>query len=106
MILATPKILQSPMNSPIDLSPKSSSRQGTTTGTLDGEHAPAPLTSISVSDAQQAARLYAAGHSLYCRAPAELEAVVVPRLLDEIGHGIKVCMHVCLCARIYVCVYV
>lgn len=50
-----------------------------TQGTLD---------SISVDDHSQAIKLYHAGHSIYCRAPAELEHAVVPRLLDELGIGI------------------
>ena len=47
------------------------------------------MNSIQLDDADAARRLYDAGHSLYCRAPAELEAAVVPRLLDALGHGVR-----------------
>ena len=46
------------------------------------------LDSISVEDHTQALKLYWAGHSIYCRAPLELERSVVPRLLHEIGLGV------------------
>ncbi len=44
---------------------------------------------IKVSDPVQALRLYEAGNSLYCRAPAVLEQVVVKPLLKELGYGIS-----------------
>jgi hypothetical protein len=46
------------------------------------------LESISIEDHVQAVKLYRAGHSVYCRAPAELESRVVPRLLNELGLGL------------------
>jgi hypothetical protein len=46
------------------------------------------LESITVDDAEQALKLYKAGHSLYCRAPAELESIVIPRALNELGLGV------------------
>ena len=48
----------------------------------------AALDSITVEDHSQALKLYWAGHSIYCRAPLELERSVVPRLLHEIGLGV------------------
>lgn len=46
------------------------------------------LDSMTVEDHNQAMKLYWAGHSIYCRAPLELERSVVPRLLHEIGLGV------------------
>ena len=46
------------------------------------------LDSISVDDHTQALKLYVAGHSIYCRAPLELERAVVPRLLNDLGLGV------------------
>lgn len=46
------------------------------------------LDSMTVEDHTQAMKLYWAGHSIYCRAPLELERSVVPRLLHEIGLGV------------------
>jgi hypothetical protein len=46
------------------------------------------LISTIATDAEQAYKLYKAGHSIYCRAPRELEALVIPRMLKELGHGI------------------
>ena len=46
------------------------------------------LESISVDDHSQAIKLYGAGHSIYCRAPSELERSVVPQLLNDLGLGI------------------
>ena len=46
------------------------------------------LESISIEDHSQAIKLYGAGHSIYCRAPAELERCVVPKLLNDLGLGI------------------
>jgi hypothetical protein len=46
------------------------------------------LESIGVEDPAHALKLYHAGHSLYCRAPRELEDKVVPRLLDAVGMGL------------------
>ena len=46
------------------------------------------LESISIEDHSQAIKLYGAGHSIYCRAPAELERSVVPKLLNDLGLGI------------------
>lgn len=46
------------------------------------------LDSISVDDHVQAFKLYKAGHSLYCRAPAELERAVVPQLLNDCRIGL------------------
>lgn len=46
------------------------------------------LESIIVSDVMQAIKLYQAGHSLYCRAPVQLESAVIPRILSELGIGI------------------
>ena len=44
------------------------------------------LDSLQV-DARQALKLHRAGHSLYCRAPSDLEAMVVPRMLHGLGYG-------------------
>ena len=49
---------------------------------------PQSLDSISFDDPSQALQLYAAGHSIYCRAPLELEKTVVPRLLNDLGLGV------------------
>ena len=46
------------------------------------------LDSISVDDHTQAMKLYVAGHSIYCRAPLELERAVVPRLSNDLGLGV------------------
>lgn len=46
------------------------------------------LISTTATDAEQAYKLYKAGHSIYCRAPRELEVYVIPRMLKELGHGI------------------
>lgn len=46
------------------------------------------LESIPVEDHTTAVKLYWAGHSIYCRAPLELEKDVVPKLLNELGLGI------------------
>jgi quercetin dioxygenase-like cupin family protein len=46
------------------------------------------LNSITVEDPNQAYLLYLAGHSLYCRAPAELESAVIDRTLDALGIGV------------------
>ena len=46
------------------------------------------LESISVDDHEQAIKLYWAGHSIYCRAPLELEKSVVPHLLNDVGLGV------------------
>lgn len=46
------------------------------------------LESIPVEDHTAAVKLYWAGHSIYCRAPLELEKAVVPKLLNELGLGI------------------
>ena len=43
------------------------------------------ISSIQCTDSDQAYKLYLAGHSLYCRAPLELEEIVVGRIMDEIG---------------------
>jgi hypothetical protein len=48
-----------------------------------------PISSINV-DPLQALKLYKAGHSLYCRAPVDFESMIIPKILDELGHGIKV----------------
>ena len=44
------------------------------------------LDSIQV-DAAQALKLYAAGHSLYCRAPPALEQELIPSMLASLGMG-------------------
>lgn len=46
------------------------------------------LESIPVEDHVTAVKLYWAGHSIYCRAPLELEKAVVPKLLNELGLGV------------------
>jgi hypothetical protein len=46
------------------------------------------LESITVDDPVAAMKLYNAGHSLYFRAPPELEAAVIPKVLTELGHGL------------------
>lgn len=46
------------------------------------------LESITVEDPVAAMKLYRAGHSLYFRAPPELEAAVIPKVLTELGHGL------------------
>jgi hypothetical protein len=48
-----------------------------------------PISSIN-TDPLQALKLYEAGHSLYCRAPIDFESMIIPKILDELGHGIKV----------------
>jgi hypothetical protein len=45
------------------------------------------LDSISLEDQSHALKLYAAGHSIYCRGSQELESVVIPRLLKDLGLG-------------------
>ena len=45
------------------------------------------IRSIEVSDSETALALYRAGHSTYCRAPTELEEVLVPALLQNTGLG-------------------
>lgn len=45
------------------------------------------MESIMVDDPAQAAKLHAVGHSLYCRLPSAVEAVVVPRIATELGLG-------------------
>jgi len=45
------------------------------------------MESITIEDPQTASKLYNSGHSLYCRAPADLESEVVPRFLSELGFG-------------------
>ena len=45
------------------------------------------LSSIKVADAKQAHLLYIAGHSLYCRAPAFLEDMIVPAMLKDFAVG-------------------
>jgi ribosomal protein L16 Arg81 hydroxylase len=44
---------------------------------------------IKVSDPAQAHALYKAGHSLYCRAPGELEEATVKPLMNELGFGLN-----------------
>lgn len=51
-----------------------------------GERGPGKLDSIQV-DGKQAVKLYHAGHSLYCRAPSEIEELLVPRMLRCLGYG-------------------
>ena len=46
------------------------------------------LESIVVDDASQALKLYNAGHSLYCRAPKDLEEIVITRCLKELNFSI------------------
>jgi hypothetical protein len=46
------------------------------------------IDSIRVDD-KQAFKLYQAGHSLYCRAPQELEHALVPSLLQSLGYGVR-----------------
>ena len=46
------------------------------------------LESIIVDDASQALKLYNAGHSLYCRAPKDLEDIVITRCLKELNFSI------------------
>ena len=45
------------------------------------------LDSISLEDQSHALKLYAAGHSIYCRGAQELESVVIPHLLNDLGLG-------------------
>eukprot|EP01040_Poterioochromonas_malhamensis_P001531 gene1531-1621_t len=47
------------------------------------------LTSFTVDDPEQAYKLYQAGHSLYCRAPKEVEELLVSRLSNELHYGLK-----------------
>ena len=44
------------------------------------------LSSIQCNEAEQAFKLYQAGHSLYCRAPRDLEDLVITRIMDELGN--------------------
>ena len=46
------------------------------------------IESITLDDARQAYLLYQVGHSLYCRAPTEMESNVIPRALRGLGIGI------------------
>jgi hypothetical protein len=46
------------------------------------------LESIIVEDASHALKLYNAGHSLYCRAPKDLEDIVISRCLKELNFSI------------------
>jgi hypothetical protein len=55
---------------------------------LPGELNSNTLESIPVEDHSAAVKLYWAGHSIYCRAPLELEKAVVPKLLNELGLGV------------------
>ena len=54
----------------------------------DSSDSPDILESITVEDAGMAFKLYNAGHSLYCRAPVELESIVIPKALSELGVGV------------------
>lgn len=47
------------------------------------------LQSIALEDPAAAVHLHAAGHSVYCRAPEDVEGVVVRKLLAELGLGIR-----------------
>jgi len=60
-----------------------------TAGQNVGDVKTSSLDSISVDQASVALKLHNAGHSLYCRASPELESVLVPKLLDELGIGVK-----------------
>jgi ribosomal protein L16 Arg81 hydroxylase len=51
------------------------------------------LDSITVEDPEQALKLYQAGHSLYCRASAEFESLVVMKLANELQYGIRNVLH-------------
>lgn len=51
------------------------------------------MDSISIQDPLDAIKLHKVGHSLYCRAPAELESRVIPSFLQCLGLGIKGCQH-------------
>ena len=51
-----------------------------------GATASEKLDSIQV-DGKQAAKLFRAGHSLYCRAPTHIEELFVPRMLHSLGYG-------------------
>lgn len=51
-------------------------------------HKKSVIESITIEDPSQAYLLYKAGHSLYCRSSEELESIVVPRLLEELGMGV------------------
>jgi hypothetical protein len=46
------------------------------------------VSSMKVPDAKQAELLHRAGHSLYCRAPRELENLVVPKILRDLSWGV------------------
>ena len=54
-----------------------------------GDDKTSSMDSISVDQASVALKLHNAGHSLYCRASPELESVLVPKLLNELGIGVK-----------------
>lgn len=47
------------------------------------------LQSIPLDDSASAVHLHAAGHSVYCRAPVEVEDAVVRKMLTELGLGIR-----------------
>lgn len=51
------------------------------------------LDSITVDDHEQAYKLYQAGHSLYCRASAEFESMVVLKLANELQYGVRNIFH-------------
>jgi ribosomal protein L16 Arg81 hydroxylase len=47
------------------------------------------MESITLDDAEQAFKLYKAGHSVYCRAPKEFEQLIISNLSNELHYGIK-----------------
>jgi ribosomal protein L16 Arg81 hydroxylase len=47
------------------------------------------MESITLDDAEQAFKLYKAGHSVYCRAPKEFEQLIITNLSNELHYGIK-----------------
>ena len=65
------------------------------------------ISSIQCSDSDQAYKLYLAGHSLYCRAPRQLEEIVVGSIMDEIGgfyRLIYIYMYTCVPMFVHACI--
>lgn len=48
-----------------------------------------PVDAIKVPTGEQAFKLFKAGHNAYCRAPEELESIMIPSLLKSLKYGIN-----------------
>lgn len=55
--------------------------------TLSSSSSSSLIRSIEVGDSETALALYRAGHPMYCRAPTELEQLLVPALFENTGLG-------------------